>query len=228
MFFIFYLTGDLQVADANQTDHIHRLISCLHMALPIVVVTTFLLFIFSHIHCCSILFLQPTQFFFLQRGASSSKFINFINDYIIPVFDQVIRQFSLNCWCANIGVFMFVWVYKVFVFFMHNLINSFSHILYICLEFVYLLLIQQKKVTKRLWWQQGLNFSHKFCFGSTYLCCRQRHLSRNSVAGSHRDTLCLLSVFNSLGSCGLELCQNCVQKDLSRLRFFSLICLIFR
>lgn len=48
------------VADANQTDHIHRLISCLHMALPIVV-----------------------------RGASSSKFINFINDYIIPVFDQL-------------------------------------------------------------------------------------------------------------------------------------------
>ncbi|PNY06266.1 apoptosis inhibitor 5-like protein [Trifolium pratense] len=48
---------EFKVADA---DHNDRLISCLHMALPIVV-----------------------------RGASSSNFMNFINKKIIPVFDQL-------------------------------------------------------------------------------------------------------------------------------------------
>ncbi|GAU14588.1 hypothetical protein TSUD_96520 [Trifolium subterraneum] len=50
------LESEFKVADA---DHNDRLISCLHMALPIVV-----------------------------RGASSSNFMNFINKKIIPVFDQ--------------------------------------------------------------------------------------------------------------------------------------------
>ncbi|CAI8618304.1 unnamed protein product [Vicia faba] len=54
------LGSPFNVADAGHTDHIDRLISCLLMALPIVI-----------------------------RGASSSKFINFINSYIIPVFDQL-------------------------------------------------------------------------------------------------------------------------------------------
>ncbi|WVZ25898.1 hypothetical protein V8G54_004442 [Vigna mungo] len=52
----FYMLKE-SVSDA---DHIDRLISCLHMALPFVV-----------------------------RGASSSKFLNYINKYIIPVFDQL-------------------------------------------------------------------------------------------------------------------------------------------
>ncbi|XP_004505119.1 apoptosis inhibitor 5-like protein API5 [Cicer arietinum] len=51
------LKSGFNVSDA---DHIDRLISCLHMALPVVV-----------------------------RGASSSKFINFINSNVIPVFDQL-------------------------------------------------------------------------------------------------------------------------------------------
>ncbi|XP_020994705.1 apoptosis inhibitor 5-like protein API5 [Arachis duranensis] len=50
-------TWSFWVSDA---DHIDRLISCLHMALPFVV-----------------------------RGASSNKFLNYINKYIIPVFDQL-------------------------------------------------------------------------------------------------------------------------------------------
>ncbi|WJX44268.1 Apoptosis inhibitor 5 [Trifolium repens] len=51
------LGSEFKVEDA---DHNDRLISCLHMALPIVV-----------------------------RGASSSNFMNFINKTIIPVFDQL-------------------------------------------------------------------------------------------------------------------------------------------
>ncbi|KAG4383897.1 hypothetical protein GLYMA_13G172200v4 [Glycine max] len=51
------LDAQFNVSDA---DHIDRLISCLHMALPFVV-----------------------------RGASSNKFLNYINKYIIPVFDQL-------------------------------------------------------------------------------------------------------------------------------------------
>ncbi|XP_028780301.1 apoptosis inhibitor 5-like protein API5 [Neltuma alba] len=51
------LDAQFSVSDA---DHIDRLISCLHIALPIVV-----------------------------RGAPSGKFLNYINKYIIPVFDQL-------------------------------------------------------------------------------------------------------------------------------------------
>ncbi|KAF1861616.1 hypothetical protein Lal_00026004 [Lupinus albus] len=51
------LDAQFNVSDA---DHIDRLISCLHMALPFVV-----------------------------RGASTIKFLNYINKYIIPVFDQL-------------------------------------------------------------------------------------------------------------------------------------------
>ncbi|XP_054778743.1 apoptosis inhibitor 5-like protein API5 [Prosopis cineraria] len=46
--------------NALDADHIDRLISCLHMALPFVV-----------------------------RGASSSKFLTYVNKFIIPVFDQL-------------------------------------------------------------------------------------------------------------------------------------------
>ncbi|XP_054795455.1 apoptosis inhibitor 5-like protein API5 [Prosopis cineraria] len=46
--------------NASDADHIDRLISCLHMALPFVV-----------------------------RGASSSKFLTYVNKFIIPVFDQL-------------------------------------------------------------------------------------------------------------------------------------------
>ncbi|KAF7803355.1 apoptosis inhibitor 5-like protein API5 [Senna tora] len=51
------LDAQFNVSDA---DHIDRLISCLHIALPIVV-----------------------------RGAPSNKFLNYINKFIIPVFDQL-------------------------------------------------------------------------------------------------------------------------------------------
>ncbi|KAF7803364.1 putative pre-mRNA-splicing factor ATP-dependent RNA helicase DEAH9 [Senna tora] len=53
-------TSFREVSDA---DHIDRLISCLHIALPIVV-----------------------------RGASSSKFLNYINKYITPVFDKLTEE----------------------------------------------------------------------------------------------------------------------------------------
>ncbi|XP_024987837.1 apoptosis inhibitor 5-like protein API5 isoform X2 [Cynara cardunculus var. scolymus] len=46
--------------DVSDGDHIDRLISCLYMALP-----------------------------FFLRGASSSKFLNYLNKNIIPVFDQL-------------------------------------------------------------------------------------------------------------------------------------------
>ncbi|THG03745.1 hypothetical protein TEA_005176 [Camellia sinensis var. sinensis] len=45
-------------------DHIDRLISCLHMALP-----------------------------FFTRGASSNRFLNYLNKNIVPVFDKVISTF---------------------------------------------------------------------------------------------------------------------------------------
>ncbi|KAL5998478.1 hypothetical protein ACLOJK_009419 [Asimina triloba] len=47
----------------SDVDHIDRLISCLHMALP-----------------------------FFLRGASNSKFLNYLNKHIIPVFDEVVRS----------------------------------------------------------------------------------------------------------------------------------------
>ncbi|XP_040873291.1 apoptosis inhibitor 5-like protein API5 isoform X1 [Glycine max] len=81
------LDAQFNVSDA---DHIDRLISCLHMALPFVVVRTFYtvqVFIFSLFSVK--FFLQQNHFFSLQRGASSNKFLNYINKYIISVFDQL-------------------------------------------------------------------------------------------------------------------------------------------
>ncbi|XP_059661467.1 apoptosis inhibitor 5-like protein API5 [Cornus florida] len=46
--------------NASDGDHIDRLISCLYMALP-----------------------------FFKRGASSSKFLNYLNKHILPVFDKL-------------------------------------------------------------------------------------------------------------------------------------------
>ncbi|KAA8526790.1 hypothetical protein F0562_008981 [Nyssa sinensis] len=51
------LDAQFNVSDG---DHIDRLISCLHMALP-----------------------------FFKRGASSSKFLNYLNKHILPVFDKL-------------------------------------------------------------------------------------------------------------------------------------------
>ncbi|KAI4296857.1 hypothetical protein L6164_036777 [Bauhinia variegata] len=53
--------------NVEDADHIERLISCLHMALPFVV-----------------------------KGASSSKFLNYINKHIIPVFDQIPEERKLD------------------------------------------------------------------------------------------------------------------------------------
>ncbi|KAI4306414.1 hypothetical protein L6164_029693 [Bauhinia variegata] len=53
--------------NVEDADHIERLISCLHMALPFVV-----------------------------KGASSSKFFNYINKHIIPVFDQLSEERKLD------------------------------------------------------------------------------------------------------------------------------------
>jgi hypothetical protein len=81
----------MQVSDA---DHIDRLISCLYMALPFVVVRT--------IHMILLFSLNGSFYVFLtelclklttQRGASSSKFLNYLNKHIIPVFDKVILHF---------------------------------------------------------------------------------------------------------------------------------------
>ncbi|KAJ7947052.1 apoptosis inhibitor 5 [Quillaja saponaria] len=58
------LDAQFNVSDA---DHIDRLISCLHMAVPVVV-----------------------------RGASSSKFLNYINKHIIPVFDKILEERKLD------------------------------------------------------------------------------------------------------------------------------------
>ncbi|XP_015874441.1 apoptosis inhibitor 5-like protein API5 [Ziziphus jujuba] len=53
--------------NVEDADHIDRLISCLYMALPFVV-----------------------------RGASSSKFLNYINKHIIPVFDKLPEERKLD------------------------------------------------------------------------------------------------------------------------------------
>ncbi|KAF5474487.1 hypothetical protein F2P56_006381 [Juglans regia] len=58
------LDAQFNVSDA---DHIDRLISCLYMALPLVV-----------------------------RGASSSKFLNYLNKHIIPVFDKLPEERKLD------------------------------------------------------------------------------------------------------------------------------------
>ncbi|XP_028071488.1 apoptosis inhibitor 5-like protein API5 [Camellia sinensis] len=55
------LDAQFNVSDG---DHIDRLISCLHMALP-----------------------------FFTRGASSNRFLNYLNKNIVPVFDKVISTF---------------------------------------------------------------------------------------------------------------------------------------
>ncbi|KAJ7968662.1 apoptosis inhibitor 5 [Quillaja saponaria] len=58
------LDAQFTVSDA---DHIVRLITCIQLALPIVV-----------------------------RGASSSKFLNYINKHIIPVFDKILEEQKLD------------------------------------------------------------------------------------------------------------------------------------
>ena len=75
----------MQVSDA---DHIDRLISCLYMALPFVVVRcTKIVILLSDV--CLSGNLQPFIFCLMQRGASSSKFLNYLNKHIMPVFDKV-------------------------------------------------------------------------------------------------------------------------------------------
>ncbi|KAL3576149.1 hypothetical protein D5086_021432 [Populus alba] len=60
--------ADLDSAfDVSDTDHIDRLISCLYMALP-----------------------------FFLRGASSSRFLNYLNKHIIPVFDKFPEERKLD------------------------------------------------------------------------------------------------------------------------------------
>ncbi|KAF5183791.1 Apoptosis inhibitor 5-like protein api5 [Thalictrum thalictroides] len=53
--------------NAEDGDHIDRMISCLHMALP-----------------------------FFMRGASNSKFLNYLNKHIIPVFDKLPEERKLD------------------------------------------------------------------------------------------------------------------------------------
>ncbi|KAE7995790.1 hypothetical protein FH972_000558 [Carpinus fangiana] len=55
------------IKKVSDADHIDRLISCLYMALPFVV-----------------------------RGASSSKFLNYLNKHIIPVFDKLPEERKLD------------------------------------------------------------------------------------------------------------------------------------
>ncbi|GLT62060.1 hypothetical protein SLA2020_347250 [Shorea laevis] len=57
------------VFNVSDADHIDRLISCLYMALPFVVV---------------------------RLGASSSKFLNYLNKHIIPVFDKLPEERKLD------------------------------------------------------------------------------------------------------------------------------------
>jgi hypothetical protein len=77
-----------QVSD---TDHIDRLISCLYMALPFFLVWT--VFLITGILCILHLFLTlqlvPINLW-TQRGASSSRFLNYLNKHIVPVFDKVV------------------------------------------------------------------------------------------------------------------------------------------
>ncbi|KAJ9671524.1 hypothetical protein PVL29_025296 [Vitis rotundifolia] len=53
--------------DVSDGDHIDRLISCLYMALPL-----------------------------FKRGASNSKFLNYLNKHIIPVFDKIPEERKLD------------------------------------------------------------------------------------------------------------------------------------
>lgn len=84
---------EMQVEDA---DHIDRLISCLYMALPFVVVWNVFVFMDIYVYVQLYIFLKLISFilFCTQRGASSSKFLNYINKHIIPVFDKVTLTIS--------------------------------------------------------------------------------------------------------------------------------------
>jgi hypothetical protein len=79
-----------QVSD---TDHIDRLISCLYMALPFFLVWTvfFIIEILCILHLFLTLQLVPINLW-TQRGASSSRFLNYLNKHIIPVFDKVVHS----------------------------------------------------------------------------------------------------------------------------------------
>ncbi|MBA0569294.1 hypothetical protein Golob_006734, partial [Gossypium lobatum] len=59
--------------DVSDADHIDRLISCLFMAIP-----------------------------FFVRGAPGSKFLNYLNKYIIPVFDKVTYYFMISITATNV------------------------------------------------------------------------------------------------------------------------------
>ncbi|KAJ6769924.1 APOPTOSIS INHIBITOR 5-LIKE ISOFORM X1 [Salix purpurea] len=61
------LDSAFDVTHVSDTDHIDRLISCLYMALP-----------------------------FFLRGASSSRFLNYLNKHIIPVFDKLPEERKLD------------------------------------------------------------------------------------------------------------------------------------
>eukprot|EP00258_Populus_trichocarpa_P051227 XP_024467246.1 apoptosis inhibitor 5-like protein API5 [Populus trichocarpa] len=61
------LDSAFDVTHVSDTDHIDRLISCLYMALP-----------------------------FFLRGASSSRFLNYLNKHIIPVFDKFPEERKLD------------------------------------------------------------------------------------------------------------------------------------
>ncbi|MBA0839940.1 hypothetical protein Goarm_005626, partial [Gossypium armourianum] len=58
--------------DVSDADHIDRLISCLFMAIP-----------------------------FFVRGAPGSKFLNYLNKHIIPVFDKVTYYFMISITATN-------------------------------------------------------------------------------------------------------------------------------
>ncbi|MBA0811656.1 hypothetical protein Gohar_003532, partial [Gossypium harknessii] len=59
--------------DVSDADHIDRLISCLFMAIP-----------------------------FFVRGAPGSKFLNYLNKHIIPVFDKVTYYFMISITATNL------------------------------------------------------------------------------------------------------------------------------
>ncbi|KAJ6333446.1 hypothetical protein OIU77_009338 [Salix suchowensis] len=61
------LDSAFDVTHVSDTDHIDRLISCMYMALP-----------------------------FFLRGASSSRFLNYLNKHIIPVFDKLPEERKLD------------------------------------------------------------------------------------------------------------------------------------
>ncbi|KAL9392417.1 hypothetical protein Peur_016337 [Populus x canadensis] len=61
------LDSAFDVSHVSDTDHIDRLISCLYMALP-----------------------------FFLRGASSSRFLNYLNKHIVPVFDKLPDERKLD------------------------------------------------------------------------------------------------------------------------------------